>query len=159
MSTSRRTFIKRGSLSAALIAGSLMGLEKSVFGQSNRESEISLPKEVYGQPLFSYDQNVFEKLLGTSFTLMTEDFAETAVLAQVRKKLPAEKKTSRQGIFGKREIESSVNFMISFRVSSPEVKQDIYQVFHKELGLFDLLLVPSKNDKGEVFLDAVINRL
>jgi hypothetical protein len=150
MTTSRRNFIKIGSISAALIAGNCLGLENKIFGQSNiLRGGGKLPPEVYGDPLFLYRADTFGKFIGSPFNLFTEEFAAAAVLVRV------EKTESAKG--GK--VKSAENFILSFRVSSAEAKQATYTVIHGELGQFDLLLVPAINEKGENLLNAVINRL
>jgi hypothetical protein len=154
MTISRRKFIKIGSVSAALIAGTSLGIEAAVFGQTVDSGGVNLPPEVYGDPLFSYQAETFRKLVGTEFSLQTEDFAETVVLTEMMES-PA---VSRKVLRGK-QIESKEDFMLSFRVSSAEAKQSTYTMVHPELGKFDLLLVPANNNKGENLLNAVINRL
>ena len=96
----------------------------------------------------------FKKLIGSQFTLYTENLATAAVLVEIKEgSIVNEKKTARL------KTRSTEEFMLSFRVSSAEMQQATYQIFHPELGQFDLLLVPAKNKKGENLLNAVINRL
>ena len=154
MTISRRKFIKIGSVSAALLAGTSLGINAAVFGQANGSDGFNLPPEIYGDSLFSYQAETFKKLIGSEFSLQTEEFAETVVLTELTENLPVSGKKLR----GK-YIESKENFMLSFRVSSAEAKQANYTMFHPELGKFDLLLVPAQNKKGEMLLNAVINRL
>ena len=154
MTISRRKFIKIGSVSAALLAGTSLGINAAGFGQSAGSGGFNLPPEVYGDPLFSYRAETFKKLIGSEFNLQTEDFAETVVLTEMAENSSISRKGLRGG-----QIESKENFMLSFRVSSAETGQANYTMFHPELGNFDLLLVPANNDKGEILLNAVINRL
>ena len=154
MTISRRKFITIGSVSAALVAGMNLGINAEVFGQTVYSTGFSPPSEVYGDPLFSYQAETFKNLIGAEFNLQTEDFAETVVLIALAENSLTDRKISK----GK-YVESKEDFMLSFRVSSAEAKQANYTMFHPELGKFDLLLVPAKNDKGENLLNAVINRL
>lgn len=154
MSISRRNFIKIGGVSAALIAGTGLGIEAAVFGKTGDTDSLNLPPEVYGDPLFSYHADTFRKLVGSEFNLQTKNFAATAVLTAIKEN----SFVSRRTLKGK-TIQPAENFMLLFRVSSPELEQATYTMFHPELGTFNLLLVPSKNDKGENLLKAVINRL
>ena len=154
MTISRRKFIKIGSVSAALLAGTSLGIEAAGFGQTVGSGGFNLPPEVYGDPMFSYQAETFKKLIGSQFSLQTEDFAETVVLTEM-----AENSFVSRKILPDKQIEPKENFMLSFRVSSAEAEQATYAMFHPELGKFDLLLVPAKNDQGEILLNAVINRL
>lgn len=149
MTTSRRNFIKIGSISAALIAGNCLGLENKIFGQSDMLRGGKLSPEVYGDPFSLYRADTFSKLIGSPFSLFTEEFAAAAILTGVEKFEPAKG--------GK--AASAECFMLSFRLSSADAKQATYTLIHGELGQFDLLLVPGKNEKGENLLNAVINRL
>ena len=154
MTISRRKFIKIGSVSAVLIAGTNFGINADVFGQTAYSDGFNLPSEVYGDPLFSYRAETFRKLIGSEFNLKAENFAETVVLTALAEESLADRKISK----GK-YVESKEDFMLSFRISSAEAQQANYTIFHPELGKFDLLLVPAKNNKGENLLNAVINRL
>ena len=154
MSISRRNFIKIGSVSAALLAGTSLGIKAAGFGQADNAGGLNLPPEVYGDPLFSYRAETFKKLVGSEFNLQKEEFAESAVLTEI-----SENSSVNRKILPGNYIEPEENFMLSFRVSSAEAEQENYTMFHPELGKFDLLLVPAQNDKGEMLLNAVINRL
>ena len=154
MTISRRKFITIGSVSAALVAGMNLGINAEVFGQTVDSGGINLPPEVYGDPLFSYQAETFRKLVGTEFSLQTEEFTETVVLTEMDENSSVSRK-----VLKSEQIESKEDFMLSFRVSSAEAKQSTYTMVHPELGKFDLLLVPAQNNKGENLLNAVINRL
>lgn len=154
MSISRRNFIKIGGVSAALLAGTNLGIEAAVLGKTVGADGLKLPSEVYGDPLFSYHADTFRNLVGSEFGLQTKDFAATAVLTALKENSFVSRRTLKG-----RQIQPAENFMLLFRISSAEFKQETYTMFHPELGTFDLLLVPSKNDKGENLLKAVINRL
>lgn len=155
MSISRRKFIKIGGVSSALIAGNCLGLDKLVFAQT-RQSLFTekLSAEVYGDILMSYHIEDFRKLIGSNFSFFAEGFAETAVLIEVEDNKASGGKSKKKNV-----IESAEDFMLSFRVSKPEVEQATYTVIQSNLGQFDLLLVPARNAKGETLLNAVINRL
>ncbi len=154
MSISRRNFIKIGSVSAVLLAGTSLGIEAAGFGKSGYSDGFSIPPEVYGDSLFSYRAETFKKLVGAEFSLQTEEFAETAVLTEIMEN----SFVSRKILKGK-YIEPEETFILSFRVPAADQQQATYTMFHPELGKFDLLLVPATNDKGENLLNAVINRL
>jgi hypothetical protein len=53
MSISRRNFIKIGGVSAALIAGTSLGIEAAVFGQADKAGGLNIPPQVYGDLLLS----------------------------------------------------------------------------------------------------------
>ncbi|MGI9055036.1 MAG: DUF6916 family protein [Pyrinomonadaceae bacterium] len=155
MTVSRRNFIKIGSVSAALIAGNCLGLENGVFGQARNIYGKRLPAEVYSDSLFSYRADTFRRLVGSEFSLFTEDFAATAVLSEVQDSVFTDRKKLR----GKSTIVSSEDFTLLFDIPYGTAKQATYTVIHRDLGQFDLLLVPGQNQKGGFLLSAVINRL
>lgn len=155
MTISRRHFIKIGSISAVLIAGNCLGLENEVFGQASNTYGESLPAEVYSDPLSSYHADTFRRLVGAEFSLFTEDFAATAVLSEVRDSIFTNRKKPR----GKSTIVSSEDFTLLFDIPYSTAKQATYTVINRELGQFNLLLVPGQNQRGGFLLSAVINRL
>ena len=53
MNISRRNFIKIGGVSAALLAGTGLGINAAVFKQTVNADSPNLPPEVYADPLFS----------------------------------------------------------------------------------------------------------
>lgn len=148
MATSRRNFIKIGGISAALLTTGSLGIGRNVFGES-------LPAEAYSDALYSYRADTFRKLIGSEFSVFTDDFAATAVLTEVRDS-PF---TDAKKMSGKSETVSTEDFTLSFKIPDGAAKQATYTVINSELGQFDLLLVPAQNAKGEFLLDAVINRL
>ncbi len=155
MTISRRNFIKIGSVSAALIAGGCVGLENSVFGQVKNIYGRVLPAEVYDDALLSYHADTFRRLVGSEFSLFTEDFAATAVLSEVRDSVFA----ARRKIRSLRKTVSSKDFTLLFEIQDDTAKQATYTIIHPNLGQFELLLVPGQSQTGGFMMSAVINRL
>lgn len=137
-----------------MVAGNSLGIENNIFGQLKTSRGAGFPPEGYSDLLFSYSGETFKKLIGSQFTLYAEKSAQSAVLVEIKEGSMAKGKT-----VSRIKNRSTEEFMLSFRVSSAEMEQATYQVFHPELGQFDLLLVPAKNKKGENLLNAIINRL
>jgi hypothetical protein len=138
MSSSRREFLKRGTL-MALAAGVPLALTEKASGMSTATSKTA------GLTLAS-----FKSQKGTSFLINHEAGKVKATLVDV-----ANFASRKQTAAGKE------GFSLLFR--GPQdltLKQDTYLIEHEELGLFSFLIVPVRTrDTRAPHYEAVINRL
>jgi Domain of unknown function (DUF6916) len=140
MSTSRRDFLKKGSL-VALAAGVPSGLAVKALG-----NPVVPPSPV----AFGLTKASFEAQLNTRFQINT-DTAKIGVRLVDVSDLP------RRGATGP----AKEAFSLLFRGDqSTAFKQNTYLIEHDQLGLFPFLLVPVKTkDKHAQYYEAIINRL
>lgn len=139
MTSSRREFLKRGSL-MALAAGVPLGLSEKASGMVISQSQA-------GSGL---SKAAFESQLYTKFVI-NEGASKVAVrlvnVANIGSK--KERDTGREG------------FSLLFR--GPEdtlLQQNTYLIEHEKLGLFSFLIVPIRTkNKQAAHYEAVINRL
>ena len=138
MGTSRRDFIKKGSL-VALAAGVPVSLvERAVAGETVAPSFA-----------FSLNKAAFLSQLNSNF-LINEGASKVAVRLVDVSDLP------RRGLSARREA-----FSLMFRGNkATALKQDTYLIEHEKLGLFSFLVVPvMSNDKSALYYEAIINHL
>ena len=140
MGTSRRDFLKKGSL-VALVAGVPVGIAEKVAGKT-----ISLPENST-----SYlTKSAFAAQLNTKFEVGNKVSTTVVSLTEVTDlTVKAPRPKEKEG------------FTLLFRGDRGlRLKQDTYTINHKKLGTFSLLLVPMKtNDESASHFEAVINRL
>jgi len=138
MGTSRRDFLKNGSL-VALAAGVPMGLAEKAAGSKNAVPSVG----------FGLTRAAFMAQLNTDF-LINIDGAKVAVRLVDVTDLP------KRGAAGRKEA-----FSLLFRGDRSDLlKQDTYLIEHEKLGLFSFLIVPVMNrDKSAPRYEAIINRL
>jgi len=138
MGTSRRDFMKKGSL-VALAAGFPVSLVERAAG-----SEIALPSVAFG-----LSKAAFLAQLNTDF-LINEGVAKVAVRLVEVTDLP------RRGATGRKEA-----FSLLFRGDyAMLLKQNTYLIEHDRLGIFSFLLVPiMTRDKNAPHYEAIINHL
>lgn len=149
MKYTRRNFFKKSGFTAVGLL-SLASSPNLIFGESISNSFET--DALYGQ---SYES--FRNLIGTKFTIYGEDFAFSAELENVKDfSVKSVKNNLRKNAFRNRGTEC---FSLIFLLSSDDLPQDVYQVFHPAIGQFDLLLVPSANLKGNPTFTATINRI
>lgn len=139
MATSRRDFLKKGSL-VALVAGVPMGLAEKIVARAT-----DTPSKTLG-----LTQAEFRRELNTSF----------AVKQGTRKisvKLIAVNDTRRKET---RKLGKEC-FALRFRGNHSDfLKQNTYVIEHKNLGEFSFLLVPiGVNDKSAPYYEAIINHV
>ena len=138
MTTSRRNFLKKGTL-GALAAGISLVITETDFGRAGLPSTA---------PRLLLDRAAFQAHLKTDFFIG---------VSKVRVRLiEVLNLGSRHSIDGKKEA-----FTLTFRgdVGSP-LKQETYMIEHDKLGTFSLFLVPIvARDKSARYYEAVINRL
>ena len=138
MSTSRRNFLRNGSL-LALAVGVPTGLASKTLGSVSllSSNEVGLNK------------TAFLSQLNTDF-LITKGGSKIAVRLVDVSDLP------RLGTRTKGE-----GFSLMFRGNRSKVlKQATYRIEHNKLGEFSFLVVPiMRKDKSAIYYEAVINRL
>lgn len=138
MSTSRRNFLKNGSL-VALAVGAPISFVSKVAG-----SEIAQPSSG-----FSLDKTAFLSQLGTDF-LINKGGSKVAVKLVDVSDLP------RRGANAQRE-----GFSLVFQGNRAKpLPQNTYEIEHNQLGNFPFLVVPiMSKDKSALYYEAVVNRL
>ena len=138
MKSSRRDFLKRGTL-GALAAGVPLGLSEKAFGMGTASS-----------PLAVMNMAAFKSQLRTSFLINDETAKVKVTLVQVTN-LASRKQTAA----GKE------GFSLVFRGPKERIlKQNTYLIEHGELGMLSFLIVPIRTkDTSAPHYEAVINRL
>jgi len=138
MTTSRRNFLKNGTL-GALATGVSLGITETDFGRAALSSTA---------PRLLLDREAFESQLRTDFLI-----GITKVSVRLIEVLNL---GSKQGADGKKEA-----FTLTFRGDNRSpLKQETYMIEHDRLGTFSLFLVPVvSRDKSAKYYEAVINRL
>lgn len=139
MSTSRRDFLKKGSL-VALVAGVPLSLAERVLGNQPLASSAGL----------GLSKAAFMAQLNTEF-LISEPNAKRKV------KLVAVEDLLQTNQFG----DGKEGFSLLFRADQTStMKQDTYLIEHARLGAFSFLLVPVRTaDKKMFHYEAIINHL
>ena len=138
MSSSRRDFLKRGTL-VALAAGVPLALTEKALGMGISTSKTA-----------GLNMASFKSQLGTSFIINNE-------AAKVKIKLVnVTNFASRNQTAAGKE-----GFSLIFRGPKEEtLKQDTYLIEHERLGMFSFLVVPVRTrDTSAPHYEAVINRL
>jgi hypothetical protein len=137
MNSSRRNFLKRGTL-VALAAGAPLALTEKAFGMVTAKSAAGL------------SMASFKSLLGTSFQINHQASKVKCTLIDV-----ANFASRKQMAAGKE------GFSLLFRGPKEAIlKQDTYVIEHEELGMFSFLIVPvGTKDARAPHYEAVINRL
>jgi hypothetical protein len=136
MSSSRREFLKRGTL-VALAAGVPLALTEKAFGTTKSIA-------------FGLNMASFKSQLGTSFQINHQASKVKITLVDV-----ANFASRKQAAAGKE------GFSLLFRGPKEiPLKQDTYLIEHDELGMFSFLVVPvgTQGTRGPYY-EAVINRL
>jgi len=141
MSTSRRDFLKKGTI-VALAAGVPLSLVQRAAGNSALASPV-VP-ELYP----SLTKSAFESQLNT-------DFLVNKAPGQVVLKL-----VSVTDLVGRKEFSKKEGFSLMFRGEINSLIQKTYLIEHPKLGQFSFLIVPvmsSRNRKQHY--EAIVNRL
>lgn len=138
MGTSRRDFLKNGSL-VALAVGFPISLGRTVLGSERfaLSDDLDLNKAAF-------------------LAQLSTDFLVTGGFSRVTVKLVDVSDLPRRG-----QSVQGEGFSLVFQGNrSKALKQDTYQIEHDQLGTFSFLLVPiMSKDKSSVYYEAVINRL
>lgn len=145
MPLSRRTFLRdafRSTLSVGiLVASARMGL-----GQ-----EPTVPVDVQKDPVFMFAASTFEPYVGDIFT------APNSRGQLVELRLESVDKYEAENTLTKR-ARPSESFSLNFKAAGELPPfTSIHNISHPRLGKFDLFLTRRKNEKGELFYEAVIN--
>ena len=138
MKSSRREFLKRGTL-GALAAGVPLGLGEKVFARNTATSNTA-----------TLNMAAFRSQLGTSFTITDETAKVKVKLVDVTNF--ASRKQTAAGKEG---------FSLLFRGPQDNIlKQNTYLIEHAELGMLSFLIVPvGTRDTRSPHYEAIINRL
>lgn len=138
MSSSRREFLKRGSL-MALVAGVPMGIAEKTLGMGTKMSAAT-----------GLDLESFESQLGTNFLIVHEAAKIEVRLVHVTNFASAKQNNAGQE-----------GFSLLFRgPKETTLKQGTYLIEHRELGRFSFLVVPvGTKDTRAPHYEAVVNRL
>ena len=140
MATSRRNFLKRGTL-VALAAGVPAGLVETAIA---KETENKAPTS------YGLTKSVFQAQLNTNF-MINEGASKVEVKLVKVGDLP------HRGVVGPGKEAFSLRFRGDLAVP---LKQNTYLFQHEKLGLFSFLLVPIKTrDSRSQYYEAIINRL
>lgn len=139
MATSRREFLKKGTL-VAIAAGVPLSLVHQVAGreaQAQRGKSLGLTKAAFGAELNSQfrintgDRKVLVKLIEVS------DLPHQNTVAPHKE-----------------------GFSLIFRGSQSAVlKQDTYLIEHQKLGTFSFLIVPVMHKQSAAYYEAIVNRM
>jgi hypothetical protein len=148
MTNSRRTFLRDLSRSAFaagfLLAGARAGLA---------QSSSNIPAQTQNDPVLLFTASTFAPYVGDIFSAPNSRGESVELrLDQVKKYEAKNRLTSR--------AQSTESFTLVFKASAelPPLTS-IHEISHPRLGKFDLFLTRYKNDKGELFYEAVINHL
>lgn len=156
MNTTRRNFIKSSAF-AAFFAGT--GLFSSLASASeNSVAPGELPDDVLRDRLFYLTSEDFKKYIGAQFSLIRENDVSTAQLLGVTQTIRPVRIARNPSGESRRKLMRET-FTLSFRVLNGDFSQATYQVWHPNLGQFDLFLVPGSKQGEQIFINAVINRI
>ncbi|MBV9957176.1 MAG: hypothetical protein JO360_02090 [Acidobacteria bacterium] len=157
MSTSRREFIRAGSL-LALSAGLSLGLAKATLSQRKgaasprNDGNIEIPQQSKRDPIFHMSRQTFTPYLNTTF--LVDPGYRFPLETELVKVTDLRSATDQQ-----RNAPGKDCFVLTFKINGEEtLKQGTYQIRHDALGVFELFLVPTANKQGELFFEATFNR-
>jgi hypothetical protein len=156
MNTTRRNFIKSSAF-AAFFAGT--GLFSSLASASeNSVAQGELSNDVLGDRLSYLTSEDFKKHIGTQFSLIREEEVITAQLLGITQTIRPIKIAQHLSGGSRRKL-TRETFTLSFQTLTDDFSQATYQVWHPNLGQFDLFLVPGSKQGDQIFINAVINRI
>jgi hypothetical protein len=156
MNTTRRNFI-RASAFAAFFAGT--GLFSSLASASeNSVAPGELPNDALGNRLFYLTSEDFKKYIGAQFSLTRENDVTTAQLMGVTQTIRPNKIAQNLSGGSRRKLMRET-FTLSFQSLNGDFSQATYQIWHPNLGQFDLFLVPGSKQGEQISINAVINRI
>ena len=146
MPLSRRSFLRdafRSTLSVGLlVASARMGL-----GQQ----EPTVPLDVQKDPVFMFAASTFEPYVGDIFQAPNSRGQLVEMVLVSVEKYQAENTLTRRA-------RASESFSLTFKAAGELPPfTSIHTISHPRLGKFDLFLTRHKNEKGELFYEAVIN--
>lgn len=146
MPLSRRSFLRdafRSTLSVGLVvAAARMGL-----GQQ----DPSVPIDAQKDPVFMFAASTFAPYVGDIFQAPNSRGELVAMTLVSVEKYEAENTLTRRA-------RSSDSFSLSFKAAGELPPfTSIHTISHPRLGKFDLFLTRRKNEKGELYYEAVFN--
>jgi hypothetical protein len=141
MSTSRRDFLKKGTL-VALAAGVPLSLVQRAAGNS------ALASPVAPELTPALTKDAFKSQLNTNF-LVNSGSAQVAV-----------KLISVTDLKGREKFAGKEGFSLIFRGEVNALEQKTYAIEHQKLGQFSFLIVPVMGSRNKIqHYEAIINRL
>jgi hypothetical protein len=135
--TSCRDFLKKGSL-VALVAGAPMGLAEKVMAIETRSRTES----------FGFSEAEFKQQLHTSF-----------LVKDGHRKIPVKLISVDDWRRGDSETDEECFGLRFLGARADRLKQDTYEIEHKSLGSFSLLLVPMGLTNEHPQYEAIINHV
>jgi hypothetical protein len=156
MNTTRRNFIKASALAAFFAGTDLFASTASAAENSAALGELQT--EISGDRLFYLTAEDFKKYIGAQFSLIGEKDVVNAELSSVAQSVKPPGIARSLNKASSRKL-TKETFTLSFRVPSGGFSQATYQVWHPNLGQFDLFLVPSGKGHDQILVHAVINRI
>jgi len=147
MTMPRRTFL-RDVFRSTVSVGLVLAVSRASFGQKS-----AVPLEAQKDPVFSFVAATFEPYVGDIFT------APNARGEAIELKLVELKKHEATNRLTKL-ARPTKSFALEFKASDELPPfTSIHTISHPALGKFDLFLTKRKNDKDELFYEAVINHV
>lgn len=162
MAISRREFIRTSSV-FAISAGLSLGITNFAMAQKRgatppqTNSGFAVPYKAQLDPLFQMTRVTFSQYLSTKFTI------DPGYISPIETTL-IEVKDLRPAADVKKNLPGKECFRLTFKASgtvphTAMLKQGTFVVKHDALGNFELFVVPSVDKAGDVFFEAIINRL
>ncbi|MBS1797254.1 MAG: hypothetical protein JSS81_25735 [Acidobacteria bacterium] len=148
MKITRRDFFKAGGASAIGL-GLFLAATGEIDGQ-----KILVGSGGTNEILSSLTPDLMAKYIGRDFTFYSDQVVYQGSLIEVI--VPQIKKPKRTFLGKTRPISG---FNLRFRVQSPALGQDCYQIFEPTLGQFELLLVPGGGTNQESDMIATFSRI
>jgi hypothetical protein len=146
----RNSAMNRRDLITAIAASSALALTGLANAAVSSDGRGGVRDE---DPLLLIDVTLARALVGSEFSMNSELANASAKMELVRVILPTPKGAQKP-------LEQSATFGLEFlpNGSQGELVQETYHVTHKQLGSFDLFLVPHVNSKGQHVLLATFSR-
>ena len=162
MAITRREFIRTSSV-LAISASLSLGITNFAMAQkrgatpTQTNSGFVVPYKAQLDPLFQMTRVTFAQYLNTKFTI------DPGYISPLETTL-IEVKDLRPAADVKKNLPGKDCFRLTFKASgtvsrTAMLKQGTFQVKHDALGDFELFVVPSIDKSGQVFFEAIINRL
>jgi Domain of unknown function (DUF6916) len=151
MSTSRRFFLKSGTL-AALVAG--FGLENVRFVYGQGTTDFPIPLEAQQEPTYMFNQGTFEPYVNSIF--QAPDAQGRLINLTLQSVTPYRPKPrTKLTLTAARKTDS---FSLMFRADrNLPPFTSIHRVRHAALGQFDLFLTPRTGIDGTKYYEGVFN--
>ena len=139
MSTSRRDFLKKGTV-LALATGVPLGIAEKIAGSERVKPSVG----------FGLTRAAFQAHLNTDFLIEDGDSKVTLKLTEIEDL--GSRRNARQG-------KEAFSLLFKGDHSTP-LNQKTYLIHHESLGIFSFLIVPvMSRDKRSLHYEAIVNRL